>query len=116
MIVGLVGICTVPWYLLEHYLIYLPIVSAFLAPLSGIMIVDYFVVRGTELDIKDLGTKKGEYYYNNGYNYAAIISYGVSGLIGIVFLKYSWLVSLPLASTIYYFFMKIAPRIQCKDN
>lgn len=106
IISGIVGMCTMPWFLLDHFLTYLPLVGAFLSPLPGIMIIDYYIIRKMELDIENFKYETGKYDYIKGFNPAALISYLVAGIIGIVFLKYSWLVSLPTASLSYLFLMK----------
>lgn len=107
IIAGMIGMCTMPWYLLDHFLTYLPIIGAFLSPLPGIMIVDYFIVRKTELNVVDFKSATGKYDYYKGVNPAALITYVIAGIVGIIYLKYSWLVSLPIASVLYLFLMKV---------
>ncbi|MCA9697405.1 MAG: cytosine permease, partial [Myxococcales bacterium] len=46
--------------------------SALLGPIGGILIVDYFILRRTELDLQDLYRVRGRYFYNQGVNPAAI--------------------------------------------
>ena len=60
VISGVIGMCTCPWFLLDYFLTYLPIVGAFLSPLPGIMIVDYFIIRKTELDMKHFKMDTGK--------------------------------------------------------
>lgn len=106
IIAGIIGMCTMPWYLLNHFLTYLPLIGAFLSPLPGIMIVDYFIIRKTKLNVEDFRNTTGKYDYYRGFNPAALITYVIAGIVGIIFLKYSWLVSLPTASILYLFLMK----------
>lgn len=106
IIAGIIGMCTMPWYLLNHFLTYLPLIGAFLSPLPGIMIVDYFIIRKTKLNVEDFRNITGKYDYYRGFNPAALITYVIAGIVGIIFLKYSWLVSLPTASILYLFLMK----------
>lgn len=103
---GVVGSFTFPWLLLEHFLTYLPIVGAFLSPLPGIIIVDYFLIRNAELDIQHFKHETGKYTYTNGFNLAALITYIIAGIVGIIFLDFSWLFSLPTAVILYYLLMK----------
>jgi NCS1 family nucleobase:cation symporter-1 len=105
LVAGGIGMFTFPWYLLDHFLTYLPLVGAFLSPLPGIMIVDYYLIRKTNLDMNDFRELTDRYEYSNGFNPAALITYVVAGLVGIRFLKYSWLVSLPTAALLYYILM-----------
>jgi NCS1 family nucleobase:cation symporter-1 len=105
MIAGMLGMLTFPWLLIEFFLTYLPILGAFLAPVSGIMISDYYFIRKRRLSILDLYIQ-GEFHYFKGFNPAAYITYIVSSVIGLLFLKYSWLLSLPISMILYYLLMK----------
>ena len=106
IIAGVIGSLTFPWILLEYFLTYLPLIGAFLSPLPGIMMVDYYLIRKTKLDMKNFKEDTGKYYYSKGFNPAAMIAYLIAGIVGIIFLKYSWLFSLPTASILYYLLMK----------
>lgn len=103
---GLLGLFTLPWLLLEYFLVYLPLVGAFLAPLPGIMIVDYLVIRRGKLEVRDFVGDVEKFQYWHGYNLAALIAYVVSGVVGMVFLQFSWFFSLPTAAIVYYFLMR----------
>src|SRR5699024_10861959 len=94
IISGVAGALTFPWLLLDHFLVYLPIIGAFLSPLPGILIVDYFFIRKTKIDVQHFKTDTGKYEYSKGFNPAAMITYVIAGVLGIIFLDYSWLVSL----------------------
>lgn len=107
IIAGTIGMFSFPWLLLEHFLTYLPLVGAFLSPLPGIMIVDYYFIRKTELNLEDFDRASGKFEYSKGFNPAALIAYVISGVVGIIFLEYSWLFSLPVASISYYLLMKL---------
>lgn len=48
--------------------------SALLGPVAGIMLVDYYWLRDTRLDIAALFSERGEYSYRNGWNPAAVIA------------------------------------------
>ena len=72
------GLVMMPWKLLEstgaYIFTWLIGYSALLGPIGGILIVDYFVVRKTELDLNDLYRLKGRYWYKHGLNPIAIIA------------------------------------------
>ena len=107
LIAGVIGMLTMPWYLVEHFLVYLPFIGALLAPLPGIMMTDYFLIRKARLSVKDLFDWDGKYSYWKGINPAAIIAY-VAGLVaGLSYLRLSWLIALPVALIIYYVLMKV---------
>lgn len=59
--------------------------GAILAPVYGIMIVDYYLIKNQELDIQQLFSTdpKGEYYYNNGWNHRALVALGIAAIFAI---------------------------------
>ena len=72
------GIALMPWKLLADYktfiLGWLGGYAAFLGPVAGIMICDYFVVRRRVLQVDDLYLRGGMYEYSNGFNWRAVIA------------------------------------------
>ena len=70
------GIALMPWKLLADYktfiLGWLGGYAAFLGPVAGIMICDYFVVRRRILSVEDLYLRGGAYEYSHGFNWAAL--------------------------------------------
>jgi len=105
IIAGILGMLTFPWILIKFFLTYLPFLGAFLSPIAGIMLSDYYFIRKRRLSILDLYTR-GEYHYFKGFNPAAYITYIISLVIGLFFLKYSWLLSLPISIILYCPLMK----------
>ncbi|XP_030522148.1 purine-uracil permease NCS1 [Rhodamnia argentea] len=89
LITALLGIAFQPWRLLKssESFVYTWLVgySALLGPIGGIILADYYLVRSTELSIKDLYTLSphGAYYYSRGYNLAAIASLAV-GIVPVI--------------------------------
>lgn len=59
--------------------------GAVLAPLYGIMIVDYYLVKRANLDVQDLfsADPDGKYFYNNGWNKRALIAFAVAAVFSI---------------------------------
>lgn len=51
--------------------------SALLGPVAGILIVDYYLLRKTELVVDDLYREGGRYSYRGGWNSAALIAFAV---------------------------------------
>ncbi len=76
MITGVAGILLMPWKLMGDFSAYifgwLVGYSGLLGPVAGVMIADYFLVRGSNLSLEDLYRRGGEYEYSGGYNYRAI--------------------------------------------
>src|SRR5690349_21539984 len=104
------GIALMPWKLLSNYrtfiLGWLGGYAAFLGPVAGIMICDYFVIRRRVLQVGDLYLRGGVYEYSHGFNWSAVIALALGtgvALIGLVvpsvrFLyDYSWFVGFAVA-------------------
>jgi NCS1 family nucleobase:cation symporter-1 len=98
LITGVVGITMMPWKLLGTYSAYifgwLVGYSGLLGPIAGVMIADYFLVRGRTLNVDDLYRRGGEYEYANGYNPRALVSLGVGvavALLGLAIPSLRWL-------------------------
>lgn len=123
------GIAIFPWKLLEttgsYIFTWLIGYSALLGPIAGIMLVDYFFIRRTELDARALFRHHGIYHYRGGWNPAALVALIVGVLPNVPgFLKaagfvdsvpsvfegiyvYAWFVGLALAGVVYLLLMKL---------
>lgn len=125
-----IGLIAMPWKILastEGYIFtWLIGYSALLGPVAGIMLVDYFLIRRTNLNAQDLFRHDGQYGYSSGYHwpaFAALILGVLPNLPG--FLKaagfvqsvptifstiyaYAWFVGLAIAALIYAVFAKRA--------
>ena len=81
LVTAIVGILFGPWNFIkssESFIsTWLVGYSALLGPLSGIIIVDYQIVRKCHLELEDLYSTSptGIYWYNNGYNLSAITAF-----------------------------------------
>ena len=78
IIAAVIGILTMPWKLMESatsVFTFLNIVGGILAPVTGIMLAQYFVVAKKNIDLNALyDSKKGRYHYKNGFNVNAIVT------------------------------------------
>jgi NCS1 family nucleobase:cation symporter-1 len=119
------GIALMPWKLLASYktLIFgwLGAYAAFLGPVAGIMICDYFVVRGRVLLVDDLYLRDGAYEYSRGFNWLAVIALAMgagTALVGLVvpalrpLYNYSWFVGFIVSFATYYALMKSAGAVK----
>jgi NCS1 family nucleobase:cation symporter-1 len=113
------GIALMPWKLLANYkafiLGWLGGYAAFLGPVAGIMICDYFVVRRRALLVDDLYLRDGAYEYSGGFNWSAMAALAVgagTALVGLVvpalrtLYDYSWFVGFAVAFVTYYGLMR----------
>ena len=130
-ITAFIAIAMMPWKILAttqgYIFTWLVGYSALLGPIAGILIVDYYFIRRTELDVDQLYLENGKYSYSNGWNIAAVVAFvlgvapNIPGFLNAafpntfsdvsVFFKstytYAWFVGLALASVIYLGSMKL---------
>ena len=76
----IISIALCPWQLLSSAATFISVLSAysvFLGPMAGIMICDYWVVRGRKIKLSDLyhGRKDGVYYFWNGINWRSFAAW-----------------------------------------
>lgn len=86
--------------------------GATLAPLFGILIVDYYAVRKQELSLDDLyNMEAGQYHYNKGWHDNAVIAFVVGGLFSVATVwvpvlsdlsGYAWIIGAALGGFTYY--------------
>jgi len=123
-ITGIIGILIMPWKLIAdpsgYIFTWLIGYSALLGPVIGIILVDYFLIRKTELNVEDLYRSKGIYA---GVNPVAIVAlmigvlpnipgflanvglYSGSGFIVNLY-NYAWFIGLGISSLVYYVLMR----------
>lgn len=123
-ITGVIGILIMPWKLIAdpsgYIFTWLIGYSALLGPIIGIILVDYFLIRKTELNVEDLYRSKGIYA---GVNPMAIIAlvigvlpnipgflanvglYSGTGFIVNLY-NYAWFIGLGISSLVYYVLMR----------
>lgn len=123
-ITGIIGIVMMPWKLLAdpsgYIFTWLIGYSALLGPVIGIILVDYWLVRKTELDVADLYRRNGRYAGVNGRAVAALllgvipnvpgflvqigVMDGAGVLVGLY--NYAWFTGLAIAGIAYWGLMK----------
>jgi NCS1 family nucleobase:cation symporter-1 len=78
LITAVLGIAIMPWKLYADAAAYIFTwligYSSLMGALGGILIADYWVVRGQQLSLADLFKVDGKYTYGNGYNMRAILA------------------------------------------
>ena len=124
LITGVVGILLMPWKLLSNFSSYifgwLVGCSAFLGPIAGIMICDYYLVRRRELIVEDLYRRSGMYEFWRGFNPRAIVALvaGVAiALIGLAvpavrwLYDYAWFVGFIVSGGWYFLLMREQTRV-----
>lgn len=78
LITGVIGIFIMPWKLIAdptgYIFVWLIGYSALLGPIGGILICDYFAIRGRTLNLRALYSTHGEYRYCGGFSLIAIFA------------------------------------------
>lgn len=124
MITGLLGLMMMPWKLMATFGSYifgwLVGYSGLLGPVAGIMIADYFFIRGTRLDTESLYRRDGAYEYRKGINPRALIALVAGVFIALIGLlvpdlrflyDYAWFVGFGTSAVVYLALMGPAPRV-----
>jgi len=86
--------------------------GAILAPVYGIMIVDYYVIKKQRLDVNQLfSAKKGsKYYYNDGWNQKAFVAWAIAGVFSVLTVwhpalsglgGYAWIIGAALGTVLH---------------
>jgi NCS1 family nucleobase:cation symporter-1 len=79
-----IGLLFMPWKLLAtsggYLFTWLGGYGTLLGAIAGILLVDYYLVRKTELNVPDLYERNGEYEYSNGWNFNAIVAFALGVL------------------------------------
>ena len=83
LITGVIGVAIAPWLLLERISELLVLVSGFLGPVLGVMLADYYWLRRTRLQVKDLFDPKGCYVYRRGINPSASFALAAGVLVAL---------------------------------
>jgi NCS1 family nucleobase:cation symporter-1 len=130
LITGLIGVLMMPWKLMEsagsYIFTWLIGYSALLGPIAGIMVVDYWIVRRTELDVPDLYRPDGQYAGTNpiaigalvagvlpnlpGFLLTAGVAPSVPAIFGDLYV-YAWFTGFLLAGAVYGVGMRWAPHL-----
>ena len=128
LITGIIGILIMPWKLLSdpsgYIFNWLGTYSAFLGPIAAIIICDYWVTRKRKLNLKDLYTVEGEYYYSKGFNPKAIIALILGVVVALIgkivpslslLFDYAWFVGFAVSFVTYVILMSAKEKEDIED-
>jgi NCS1 family nucleobase:cation symporter-1 len=118
MIAAVGSVLITPWNLYNnpeviHYT--LETLGAFIGPLFGVLIADFYLVRKQQVVVDDLFTMapEGRYHYRKGYNPPALIATAVGAVVAMVPVlwtdgpglhttaQYSWFIGMALGFVVY---------------
>jgi NCS1 family nucleobase:cation symporter-1 len=119
LITGVLGIAMMPWELVKDWHRYidgwLGGYGGALGTVAGVLVVDYWVIRKTRLDLPSLYSPDGVYRYKNGWNGAAVIA-TLAGMacalpgafVGVLapLYQWSWFVGFGVAGGVYWLLMR----------
>jgi NCS1 family nucleobase:cation symporter-1 len=123
LITGAIGLAIMPWRLVSsshNYVQWLVDYSAVLGPVAGIMIADYFFLRGTRLDTESLYRREGPYEYRNGINPRAVVALAAGVAAALIghwvtafdwLFKLAWFVGFAVAALVYLLLMGSASSV-----
>ncbi|MFH6784125.1 MULTISPECIES: NCS1 family nucleobase:cation symporter-1 [Methylobacterium] len=125
MIAAVGSIFITPWNLYNnpaviHYT--LDVLGAFIGPLFGILIADFYAVKKQKVIVDDLYVMgpAGAYWYENGYNVAAVTAVVPSALVPVLcavvpglegLANFTWFIGCGLGYVTYSLLMKRQPRL-----
>jgi NCS1 family nucleobase:cation symporter-1 len=100
--------------------------SGLLGPVAGIMVTDYFFIRGKRLDVDSLYHRGGPYEYKSGVNPRAIVALVTGVFIALIGLRvpslrwlydYAWFVGFGTSALVYLILMRGIVRVRATaDN
>ncbi|WP_035323797.1 NCS1 family nucleobase:cation symporter-1 [Peribacillus kribbensis] len=113
-----IGLFFAPWLWFNNANSIFTIVGAIggmLGPVSGIMIVDYFIIRKKQYDLNSFFIKEGQYSYNNGWNPRAFLATVIGVIVALIGLfvpslaslyTYNWFLGIAVGGLSYYLLMR----------
>nr|WP_315187013.1 NCS1 family nucleobase:cation symporter-1 [uncultured Albidiferax sp.] len=88
LITSILSVLVCPWLFVSsaHAItLFVSIFGAVLGPMFGIMVADYYLIKGQRINLEDLYTlsPKGALYFDGGWNRKALLALAVSGTLSI---------------------------------
>ncbi|MCF1597278.1 NCS1 family nucleobase:cation symporter-1 [Streptomyces muensis] len=91
--------------------------GALLAPLYGIVVIDYYLIRKQRLNVQDLFSAEpdGAYYYTSGWNFRALAAFALAAVFSVSTVwspsmaqltGYAWLFGAVIGGALHYVFMR----------
>jgi NCS1 family nucleobase:cation symporter-1 len=114
MVAAVGSVLITPWNLYNspdtiHYT--LDVLGAFIGPLYGVLIADYYIVKRQKVVVDDLYTLKpeGRYHYIKGWNPVAVIATAISAIVGVIVVfwassdvaAFSWFIGAGISFAVY---------------
>lgn len=127
LIASILAVLVCPWIFVDSpkaITVFVSVFGAVLAPLFGVMVVDYYLIKKEIVKTAELYTMSpnGRFYYDGGWNKVGLASLLISGFIAVGWElctqlfkilpenNFGWLIGAGAGAAIYYVMMKRAHR------
>jgi nucleobase:cation symporter-1, NCS1 family len=96
-------------------------IGATMGPLFGVIMVDYYLIAKSEVNVPELYREDGEYRYQGGFNITAFVAAGIGALFSSILPNfttllpswwgvYGWFFGVAIAGVAYYLLSMLMPR------
>ncbi|MEH3085917.1 MAG: NCS1 family nucleobase:cation symporter-1 [Xylophilus ampelinus] len=127
LIASVLAVAVCPWVFVDSpraITVFVSVFGAVLAPMFGVMVADYYLLKRQQLRVADLYTmdRAGAYHYDGGWNRAGLAALAISGTLAIGWelctqlLKvlpennFGWLIGAVAGAALHLAFMRMAHR------
>lgn len=101
--------------------------GAVLAPLYGIMIIDYYLIRKQRLKVQHLFSAQPDsiYYYSKGWNLKALAAFGIAAVFSVSTVwvpalgeltGFAWILGAAIGASLHFAFMRSHARLPIHDD
>src|SRR6201991_1498259 len=128
LIASILAVLVCPWIFVDSakaITIFVSVFGAVLAPLYGVMMADFYLIKKQQVQTAELYTMspKGRFYYDGGWNRMGVIALAVSGCISIGWElctqmlhvlpenNFGWLIGAIVGAVVYVALMRAARRV-----
>ena len=127
LIASILAVLVCPWIFVDSpkaITVFVSVFGAVLAPLFGVMVTDYYLIKKQIIKTAELYTMspQGRYHYDGGWNKVGLVSLAISGFIAVGWElctqlfkvlpenNFGWVIGAVTGAAIYYVMMKRAHR------
>lgn len=111
ILTSILSFLSFPWSLFSSALFstFIQFYSAFLGPIVGILLADYWVTRGRDTNIESLYERSdaSKFWFVKGFSASGIVSMLVGVAVSLPILDLSWVIGLPTAFLVYVVLSKV---------
>lgn len=116
LVSAIIGLVILPWNLYNNPAVivyFLGGLGALLGPLFGVIMADYWLIRGTRINVPELYSEveKGSYFYSKGVNLRAVTAFAAAAVISLLIAfipalqpaaAFSWFIGAGIGAVIYF--------------